>query len=649
MIILMQKKYFLLLVCICFFIKNIVAQEKYVTTKTAPKKAQEMFIEARKALISNDEKEAHKILEKCLAKNPTFIDAYYLQASLFNRQKKFAAAEIAFEKGIALAADYEELAIFSLAEAEKKQGKNEEAILHYQQFLATDFASESIKAEAKTNIENLQFIINAIKNPVDFNPVRLPDAINTSTAGEYFPCLTADGEAMIFTRNERRNEDFYFSQNKNGVWQPATPIKSINTNENEGAQTIAADGKTIVFTACNRPYGYGDCDLYISEFLNEKWTAPKNMGANINTKSWDSQPSLSADGQKIYFASNRPKGLGGSDIWYSEKQKDGTWTAAKNLGAPINTAKDDQFPYLHFDNATLYFSTNGRAGMGGLDFFYSRKNKQNAWQMPVNLGTPINTAAEEVAFHVALDGKTAYFAREEKANSNDGVNIDIFSFELYEKARPKLVTYVKGNVYDAKTKMPLTAKIEIFDLGSDTLFTSVMADEKGSFLVCLPQGKNYAFNANRKNYLFYSDNFSLADTNFLQKPLLLDIPLQQVEKTPILTSSQGQIVLKNIFFETGSAKLLPSSLAELNFLKTMLVENPTLRIQIDGHTDNVGNDNDNLILSNARAKAVFDFLISQKISAERLRYKGFGESNPIATNDTAEGRQINRRTAFEIW
>ncbi len=647
-----------------FFILNITdiaAQENFVTRKTATGKTKEFFEDARKLFSQNDNKAALRALDKAIEKEPTFIDAFFQKAIICRATNNNVGAEEAFEKALAISKAYEPSAIYSLAEVEHILGKENEATAHYQEFLDSNPKNQEAKDKAATYIANYNFRIKAQKQPVPFEPIRLDSAINTNLP-EYFPCLTADGETMIFTRKEKRDEDFFYSKKIDGKWQKAVPMTAVNTKENEGAQTISADGKTLVFTACDRPFGLGSCDLYISELNDGKWSLPKNMGATVNTKAWESQPALSADGRTLYFVSNRAGGFGEQDIWMSEKQADATWSSAKNLGTPINTPKSDQFPFIHQDGETFYYVTDGYAGMGGLDIFYARKEENSNWAKPTNLGFPINTKADEIAFIVGVDGKTAYFSSDVKdikkkkeqtmSKPNEIFDIDIYTFELYEAARPKAVTYVKGNVYDAKTLKKLRAKAEIIDLATNKSVTYAIADAQGEFLICLPVGKNYALNVNRKNYAFYSDNFALNENNVVSKPFLLDIPLLSIEKsiatsTPTIVTGKP-IILKNIFFETGSAKLKIESTNELNRLKMMLEENVSLEIQINGHTDNVGNDADNMSLSLNRAKAVYDFLVKEKIDANRLIFKGFGKNVPVDTNDTVEGKQANRRTEFQI-
>ncbi len=660
----MLKK--IIFIVLIFSTHLLFGQEQYITSKTATGKAKDFFEQGKKAAAIRDVKEAVRLLDKAIDKAPNFIDAYLQKAILFNYIKKTADAELAFEKVLAISTTYEPEVIFSLAETERLQKKESEAVVHYQQYLDAKTKNQNTRLLAKGYIEQLAFIAEAKKNPVPFQPVPLNNAINTVYGREYFPCLTADGETMIFTRDERSNEDFFLSKKVDGVWQKANALLNINTSQNEGAQSISADGRTLVFTACNRPEGVGSCDLYIAEFFDGKWTKPKNMGPSINSKAWDSQPAVSADGKTLYFVSSREGGLGQEDIWITTRAKDGTWSAPKNAGTPTNTVQRDCFPFLHWDDQTLYHCTDGYPGMGKLDIFFSRKNEKNEWDKPVNLGYPINTPNEETSFNISVDGSAVYFAadkayinlRDEAPEPNTVVNpldIDIYTFELYEAARPKAVTYVKGKVIEAHTQLPLRAKADIIDLETNTIVTTTVSDGNGVFLICLPAGKNYGLNVNRKNYAFYSDNFELTESKSAKVPFLLTIPLIPLEKsasnpnnTNTSTAISELVVLKNIFFETNSAQLKNTSKAELERLKNLLDEQPTMKIQLNGHTDNVGNDAENMSLSTNRAKAVHDYLIKQNISANRLSFKGFGENSPIASNETPEGRQQNRRTEFLI-
>ncbi|MBK7408545.1 MAG: OmpA family protein [Saprospirales bacterium] len=376
------------------------------------------------------------------------------------------------------------------------------------------------------------------------------------------------------------------------------------------------------------------------------------MGEPVNTGAWESQPSLSGDGKSLYFASDRIDGKGGKDIWVSYRSADGSWGAPQNLGDTINTSKDEQGPFIHPDGQTLYFMSDGHPGMGSADIFFSRRTPGGPWQTPVNMGYPINSKSAEGLLVVSIDGKTAYFASNRSdlnpTTSYGKPTYDLYSFELYEAARPAPVTYVKAVVRDADTRLPLEAVAEFLDLETGQIAAGATTDKDGQFLVVLPAGKNYALNVSKPKYLFFSEHFELKEPASVEKPFLLEIELQPISQNGAPVEEKA-IVLKNVFFESGSALLLPESKGELEKLRNLLEENPGLRIQINGHTDNVGSEADNQSLSEQRAKAVYSYLADKGIDRLRLRFKGFGESRPVDTNETEEGRQHNRRTEFTVF
>lgn len=633
---------FLLAFCSASF-----AQKQYLTARTASGKVRTIYERAVRMSFNGQPQAALEDFEKALELEPTFIDAQIEWANLKNQLEKFAEAEWGYEKALAIDPDYLPGVWYSLAIVEYDQEKFGEAAEHFERFLKWERISEKQRANAEKHLAQARFADHALKNPVPFNPKNLGENVN-SPDHEYLPCLTADGEKLIYTAVRGDQEDFFLSKKENGIWQPGQPIASVNTEYNEGAQSVSADGKLLVFTICDRPGGLGRCDLYFSEFVNGKWSPVKNLGAPVNSSAYESLPSLSADGKTLFFTSDRRGGLGGLDLWFSQRQPGGKWSEPQNPGAPVNTAASDQAPFIHPDGQTLYFMSKGHPGMGEYDLYLSRRLPGGKWGEPQNLGFPINTKGNEGAFTVSLDGKTAYFATDKEGGL--GKN-DIYTFDLHEGARPQPVTFVKASVSDAETKAKLSATVEFVDLATGQVFASTVTDNSGEFLVTLPAGKDYALNVSKEKYLFHSENFALAHGGSLEKPFLLDISL-----TPIPVGGAGDpatkskpIVLKNVFFETGSAALKKESQTELNRLKKLLEDNPGLKIQINGHTDNVGSDADNLALSEARAKAVFDYLAANGVAANRLKFKGFGETAPIASNDSEEDRQKNRRTEFVIW
>src|SRR6185312_873849 len=405
--------------------------------------------------------------------------------------------------------------------------------------------------------------------------------------------------------------------------------------------SISADGNLLIF-ASDRPGGYGDQDLYYSFRVGNEWSRPRNMGPPINTRNWETQPCLASDERTLYFVRGKVVGykVEQQDIYETVLSDSGTWSMPVKLSDTINTPGVEEWPCIAPDNQTLYFASDGHPGFGGLDLFMSRRLPNNRWGIPVNLGYPINTPKNETGIAIDPDGRLAYFSSDRPGGRG---KMDIYSFLLPDSLRPQQVTYMKGKVYDAATMQPLIANFTLIDLTTGKVVSeSTSRPVDGIFLVCLPVNRNYALNVSKNGYLFYSENFSLKDVKAnYEHPYLKNVPLQPID-------TGATIVLKNIFFETNKYDLKPESEIELGKLIAFLKNNPTIKIEISGHTDNQGTPQSNIILSENRAKAVYDYLIAHSIDARRLTYKGYGQTRPIATNDTPEGRQLNRRTEMKI-
>ena len=538
------------------------------------------------------------------------------------------------------------------ADLDKKNGYYEEAEKYYRIFLEKYTTDTTDFPAARRGIAESKLLALLVKNPVPYNPENAGPNINTKY-NDYHPALSVDGQRLIFCRTEPpvqtptcpgRNglyEDFYFStRDEKNEWTRAINAgPPLNSGCNEGTPFITPDGRYMFFAACERPDGLGRCDIYVSERSGNAWGNPRNVGAPVNSGAWESQPSFSSDGKTLYFVSNRAGGYGKMDIYKSERQPDGTFGPAENLGPKINTPENDQFPFIHPDNQTLYFVSAGHLSIGGDDIQYSRRQTDGSWGHAQNIGYPINSPGNEQALIVSADGEWAYVTSEREGGYG---GFDIYKFNLYPPARPYAVTYLRGNVSDKSNGQPLEARFELIDLASGKTVVASRSDKlNGEFLVSLPTNKNYALNVSRDGYLFHSENFALEGMHQAGKPFE-----KKVELSPIRTNDP--VVLKNVFFATNEYTLLPESKAELGKLTEFLTKNPTLKIEIGGHTDNAGSDELNRKLSENRAKAVYDFLINDGISKTRLSYKGYGSSKPVAGNDTEAGRAQNRRTEFKI-
>jgi outer membrane protein OmpA-like peptidoglycan-associated protein len=571
-----------------------------------------------------------------------FVDAYLSRSNVYASMRDYQGSVNDFKLAMGLDPVYSKTFLLPYSISLAGTGDFTAALNAVNEFLITPGLNDrSIKAgnyRKKVYEFALAYEQKHPANNYEFKPVNLGDHINSSNL-EYFPSLTIDGKKLIFTRRIQTDEDFYESDWVGGNWTEAKPIGGkVNTDLNEGAQNISQDGTLLVFTGCNYPEGEGSCDLYYSVRNNSGWTEPLNMGPNINSDAWESSPSLSPDKKDLYFSSNRPGGFGGKDIWVTHKTSSGKWGVPVNLGPDINTDGDEGCPFMHADNRTLYFNSNGHMGYGATDLFLSRKKDDQNWSVPENLGYPINTIDDEGSLIVAADGKTAYYASDRGAGSRGG--LDIYSFQLRRDLQPVRTLWVKGRVFNKKTGQGLPSAVELTDINTRKLISLIQTDEEGNYLVTLPEGAVYAFNVNRKSFLFYSDNFSLTDPS-TDSSYTKDIPLQPIE-------TGAAIVLKNIFFDTKDFALKPASLDELDKLVTLLKDNPLLKIQITGYTDNVGQPKDNLLLSENRARSVVNYLASKGIDVKRLTYKGFGETKPIADNSIEQGRAMNRRTEMSV-
>lgn len=606
------------------------------------KKAREVYGTAFDDATAGKYNESLVHIEEALKIDPKFVEAYLSRAGIYAELKNYKASVADFEKGFQLDSVFSSTYLLPYSISLAGTGKFEQALAAVNKFLATPRLNEQSVRAGNYRKSTYEFAVDyAAKHPFPdykFVPQNLGDSVN-STYLEYYPSLTIDGKKMIFTRRVKDDEDFYESNLINGKWSKAVPVEGkINTNFNEGAQNISQDGQWLVFTGCNYPEGQGSCDLYISyKTKNGNWTEPENLGPIVNTDYWETSPSLSPDKRDLYFCSSMPGGYGGKDIWVTHRSPNGKWSRPENLGPEVNTDGDEACPFIHADNQTLYFNSNGHMGYGVTDLFLSRKINDSTWSEPVNLGYPINTIDDEGSLIVSADGRTAYYASD--GNDSRG-GLDICTFQLRDDIRAAKTLWVKGRVYDNKTKNGLPSSVELTDVDSRRLISKLQTDEDGNYLITLPEGKDYIFNVNRKGYLFYSDNFSLLK-NTPDSFFVKDIPLQPIEAGAV-------IVLKNIFFDVNKWELKPASLIELNKLVALLSENPKLTIQISGHTDNVGKDADNLALSLNRAKAVTAYLMSKGIEGKRLTSKGFGATKPVASNDTEEGKSQNRRTELNV-
>lgn len=608
-------------------------------------KAEKLMNKALNYLNQEKEDKCISTLLDITKQYPDYAPAFAALGQVYFSKEDYDNACLFYEKSIEIDKNFDLNSFYRLGIIKKQKKEYQKAKEYFAYYVQNQKKAKYKlrKEECEKELQNIDFILHSLDNPVEFQPKNIGININDSQY-QYLPTLTMDNK-LYFTERKDDNEDFYsadffFLDTNNFSVSLKTKLASpLNSNDNEGAASISPDGRFLYFAKCNASDGFGSCDIYVSERNGNTWSKPKNLGSNVNSSAWDSQPSIASDGRTLFFVSNREGGFGKSDIYYSYLKKDGTWTKAKNLGEKINTANNEISPFIHPSNTTLYFSSDGHIGMGGQDIFYS-KIENGKFTSPINIGYPINTDADETCFFVNSEGTLAFYTSN-SLEENFG-NTDIYFFKLYKEAQPTKVITLKGKIIYDDNRKGNQALLEIKNLKTNRIVASTTSDKiTDNYILALPIGEDYAMNVTCEGYLFYSENFSLKTTTENISTREEDITLQAIK--------EGQsVVLRNIFFETNSFELKEESNAELQTMLELMQKNPTLRIEISGHTDNVGKDDYNMTLSENRAKSVRQWLIDKGINTQRIVAKGYGKTKPIADNSTEEGRQQNRRTEFKI-
>jgi outer membrane protein OmpA-like peptidoglycan-associated protein len=540
---------------------------------------------------------------------------------------------------------------FYLGMSYLQTGKDEQAIPYLTYYTDHYDAAKSSVMEKHKAIYRLYYIREQkklLQSPslVMAEPVKLAGNVN-SPFPDYAPVMDATGTRLYFTSRraggispeaigvKEGDEDAYFTEKRGGVWSDAKLLPPpINTALNEGIATFSADGQFMMMVACNRGDGVGSCDLYYSELNGDQWSELQNMGEIVNSPAWDSQPTLSYDGKRFIFISDRTGGYGDVDIYMVEKNQFGDWGPAMNLGPMVNTPFTEHSPFFSQDGKTLYFSSNGHPGYGDFDIFKTVK-ENGQWSIPINMGRPLNTPNDDRFFTIGGSGEKGYFSSDRTGDS------ELYEIDIPESMRPEPTIVVSGTVTSIKDGKKVSAYILVEDLNTGELIAANKSNSTtGHYLVVLPSGRHYSVSANKEGYFFYSQSFEVSRATRFQE-IRKDIQLNPIEKG-------AKVVLNNIFFETGKATLTPESRLELEKAIELMRTNPTMVVEIGGHTDNVGDDNYNMKLSHDRARSVRDYLVNAGIASERVQAKGYGEQNPVATNETEDGRKANRRTEFVI-
>ena len=597
--------------------------------------ARKLLDKASAAFQAENYEQCIQLLQSSIQKDTNFADPYITLFQVYSKIKQTQKAIDIFEKAIVKDSANCIPYILKYATALATLGDYEKALnmLNAYETKAPPYQLQNIK----DLITICQF---AKLHPADASVkvTNVGDSINTADA-EYFPTVTVQDSLLLFMRRDTyKREDFLFSTFTANGFTAAKPLSdTLNFANKKGAPSLSSDLNTLYYAAEYNDIGYGRYDIYKVSKIDSGWSAPLNLGRNINSDFWESAPSISPDGQALFFSSNKPGGMGGIDIYVSYKNKNGVWGKAFNLGPNINTTGDDQTPFIHADNRTLYFASNGWPGYGGTDLFVTYKKVDGKWSKPTNLGYPINTFDNEGSIAIASNGIQGYIASD-RIDSRGG--LDIYKVVLPENVRANRTYYFNGFITDAITHKAIPGLVRLADPKDSTKFMMVNVDSSGSFVLSIPEFDSLGIQVNSPQHEYASSLIS--KENLVQ----LDGTTQYFNLNPIQNKFTKDF--KNVFFEVNAAQLTRASFVELDALVNYLESSVNATILIEGHTDNTGTDMANMNLSEKRANAIAQYLISKGIVKERIATKGFGASKPIADNNTQTGRAKNRRTSFTI-
>ena len=592
--------------------------------------------------------EKRKLLNDAIGVEPNFYEALFDLGTRYFKIDRYDQAKDKLEQVRDICPEYSPYTYYMLGMVAYEESLYKDAVQYFEKFLTYDDINDKEYDTVKTILPMIKAYEDILSKPVPFNPAPLANVCTPKD--EYLGSLSPDNRYFYFIRKEfitgssmdnpLKNEAMYkefFTQsvNNNGTFDAGTVMdKPFNQKYNNGAASITADNKHMYFVICeNNQVEF--CDLWYSDFTSGQWSALRNMGSPVNSSEWDSQPTVSYDGRTLIFASTRGGGRGGSDLYMCIKREDGSWGPPVNLGPTINTAEHELTPFLHSDSQTLYFSSKGHKGVGGYDIFYSKKDENGNWVRPMNLGYPINSEYDDLSFFVSLDGQTGYYSSD-KLKGPGG--LDIYSFPLYPQARPEEVLFVEGTIQSNTDKT--VSEIELKNTRTKEVTKVDVDTSDGKYVAIVSTKDDYVMTIKSEGVAFTS---SLVSKEIIQpgKPVEINMTASDI--------NIGEAYrLNDINFATNSYVLSDKAKFIIEEFSEFLEKNPTITIAIHGHTDNVGNDNDNLMLSDNRARVVQEYLVQLGIDASRLSYKGYGETRPLASNENERGRLQNRRTEFVI-
>lgn len=618
----------LFLTCVIFCSTSLLGQSK---------QALQNYEAGLRALENKDIQKAIQLFSSASEKDNQYIDPLIALFQTYQDTRNFKLAIDRFEQIKKIDSSASVPFIVKQATALASLGQYNAAKDVLDPYIINNTLPSYLKEKANALMEICKFAI-AQKNAAEITIQNMGDSIN-SAASEYFPTVSIQDSLFLFMRRlNLSREDIYSSNMGTGGFSTAQPLSdTLNFAAKKGSMSLSADLQTLYYAADYAEQGYGRYDLYKVQRTPWGWSKPKNLGQRINSDYWDSAPSIAPDGNSIYFASNRPDGYGGIDIYVAYKNEKGYWEDAINLGPTINTKGDDQTPFIHADNQSLYFSSNGHPGFGGADFYVSRKKIDGSWTTPLNLGYPINTYDNEGSIAVASNGVSAYIASD-RADSRG--ELDIYKITLAENTRAHKTWYIKGEIVDAKSNKTIAADVNIVDPASGYPLLEMQVDSIGKFLLSLPYFDSLGLKIMSKDHDYITRILPI-DSVKAMAGKTFNFALTPIEK--VFTK-----IFNQVYFESSSAKLQSISRVELDALVTYLTNTKHATILIEGHTDNTGSVAQNNLLSLQRAESIMQYLVSKGVAGNRIQAKGLGSSMPIADNSTAAGRAKNRRTSFTI-
>lgn len=666
----------LFLFALALFASPADAQKRKKYNTTDSKKAAALFKEGNDIMAMYGRQNVTKTreaLEKykaALQIDPEYIEALYSAAQMYADLGEPGNQINNIKKAVALDSTYWVPAYYHCAVALCQKERYEEAVQWFNLFdKFSKIKKTNIKQDNKWRRKALA-MVKVMSNPVPFDPRYPSPYIEQSPFETYWPSISLDETELVLTsrlpldtvafrndpsmiariNNNETHEDLYIltRDNPDAQWRPMQPIYNINTDFNEGTQSISPDGRWMFYTACGYRDSKGSCDIYFSQRTARGWTKGVNIGNPVNTAAWESQPCFSADGKTLYFV----RGTARSSMRHGNIMKAALrgvndqgvpmFGTVTNLGDSINSSGDESHPFIHHDGKTLYFSSDTWPGIGGRDIFISRLKDDGTWSRPKNIGFPINNTEDDDGLVVNASGTTGYY---NSVRLIDGRRKrEVRMFELYPEIRPNPVPFIRGYITDCESSKSIAATILLDRMPDGENIATARALDDGSFTLAVPGPADYLLSVNAKGYFFHAHKFNVADVENRHGPIKLEA--DQVCLTPLKVGKK--IALRNIYFDTDKYEVKPESKVELEILIRVMNENPSIRIEISGHTDSRASEQHNNILSLNRAKATVNYLVEHGIDRARFDVKGYGESQPCATNDTEEGMALNRRIEAKI-